>query len=69
MKPATAFSKIQRTDKTAAGGDSIGRILVIEFNDQDTAAFDEVMSNENNAVGCHIRNLWEKLYEASPLFL
>lgn len=143
MKPATAFSKIQRTDKTAAGGDSIGRILVIEFSDQDTAAFDEVMNvlkrypdfenlclkeeqvltlpglelyperrkifrdrreihltakeydllcllvankgrvltyeqiyqrvwgedpmgNENNAVGCHIRNLREKLYEASP---
>ena len=124
-------------------GNTIGRILVIEFNDGDTAAFDEVMAalkhypnferlqlkeetvlslsglenypdrrkiyrdrreinltakeydllcllavnkgrvltyeqiyqrvwgeealgNENNAVGCHIRNLREKLYEASP---
>lgn len=27
---------------------------------------EEPMGNENNAVGCHIRNLWEKLYEAAP---
>ena len=27
---------------------------------------EESVDNENNAVGCHIRNLREKLYEASP---
>lgn len=27
---------------------------------------EEPMGNENNAVGCHIRNLREKLYEAAP---
>lgn len=124
-------------------GDTIGRILVIEFNDQDSSVFDEVMAvlkhhsvfeqlrfneedvlslpgleiypdrrkiyrnrreinltakeydllcllvankgrvltyeqiyqriwgeellgNESNTIGCHIRNLREKLYEAAP---
>ncbi len=27
---------------------------------------EDALGNENNAVGCHIRNLREKLYEASP---
>lgn len=27
---------------------------------------EEPMGNENNAVGCHIRNLREKLYEVAP---
>ena len=133
----------QRKGESTKGGDIIGRILLIEFKEEDTAAFDEVMAvlkrhtdfkmfsmeeetvislpgltiypeqrkiyrdrqeihltakeydllcllvankgrvltyeqiyqkvwgeealgRESNAVGCHIRNLREKLFQASP---
>ena len=42
-----------------------GRVLTYEQIYQNV--WGEVpLGNENNAVGCHIRNLREKLYEASP---
>lgn len=42
-----------------------GRVLTYEQIYQRIWGEDP-MGNENNAVGCHIRNLREKLYEASP---
>jgi len=42
-----------------------GRVLTYEQIYQNVWG-EEPMGNENNAVGCHIRNLREKLYEASP---
>lgn len=42
-----------------------GRVLTYEQIYQKVWGEDP-LGNENNAVGCHIRNLREKLYEASP---
>lgn len=42
-----------------------GRVLTYEQIYQKVWS-EEALSNENNAVGCHIRNLREKLYEATP---
>lgn len=42
-----------------------GRVLTYEQIYQSVWG-EEPMGNENNAVGCHIRNLREKLYEAAP---
>lgn len=42
-----------------------GRVLTYEQIYQKVWG-EEPLGNENNAVGCHIRNLREKLYEASP---
>ena len=41
-----------------------GRVLTYEQIYQSVWG-EEALGNENNAVGCHIRNLREKLYEAS----
>ena len=42
-----------------------GRVLTYEQIYQSVWG-EEAFGNENNAVACHIRNLREKLYEASP---
>ena len=42
-----------------------GRVLTYEQIYQKIWG-EEYIGNENNAVGCHIRNLREKLYAASP---
>lgn len=42
-----------------------GRVLTYEQIYQNVWD-EEPLGNESNAVGCHIRNLREKLYEASP---
>lgn len=42
-----------------------GRVLTYEQIYQSVWG-EEPMGNENNAVGCHIRNLREKLYAAAP---
>lgn len=51
------------------------RIVVFEIHDSDSDIFDKIYrkvwgedayGDESNAIGCHIRCLREKLYEAEP---